>query len=160
MAQNLTFNRQKGWIFAVSLQINSSVLTVNRLEGWKKFYKIPHPLKPWRKIQTTDTWSWPWGNDQILKKNITIKERKKLVVYHSLTKLRTPKAWILIMKKSGKISFRCGTKHKNLPTHVGKTCRLFKTSAGIKKNNFPFVTSVGWISSTFYWDSWHIFNYL
>lgn len=76
MAQNLTFNRQKGWIFAVSLQINSSVLTVNRLEGWKKFYKIPHPLKPSRKIQTTDTWSWPWGNDQILKKHYHKGEKK------------------------------------------------------------------------------------
>ena len=77
MAQNLTFNRQKGWIFAVSLQINSSVLTVNRLEGWKKFYKIPHPLKPSRKIQTTDTWSWPWGNDQIWKKKHYHKGEKK-----------------------------------------------------------------------------------
>lgn len=32
------------------------------------------------------------GERSNLKKNITIKERKKLVVYHSLTKLRTPKA--------------------------------------------------------------------
>lgn len=137
MAQNLTFNRQKGWIFAVSLQINSSVLTVNRLEGWKKFYKIPHPLKPWRKIQTTDTWSWPWGNDQILKKNITIKERKKLVVYHSLTKLRTPKAWILIMKKKVvKFLSGVGQNIKTFPRTWEKPADYLKHLQVLKKTIF------------------------
>lgn len=137
MAQNLTFNRQKGWIFAVSLQINSSVLTVNRLEGWKKFYKIPHPLKPWRKIQTTDTWSWPWGNDQILKKNISIKERKKLVVYHSLTKLRTPKAWILIMKKKVvKFLSGVGQNIKTFPRTWEKPADYLKHLQVLKKTIF------------------------
>lgn len=137
MAQNLTFNRQKGWIFAVSLQINSSVLTVNRLEGWKKFYKIPHPLKPSRKIQTTDTWSWPWGNDQIWKKNITIKERKKLVVYHSLTKLRTPKAWILIMKKKVvKFLSGVGQNIKTFPRTWEKPADYLKHLQVLKKTIF------------------------
>lgn len=137
MAQNLTFNRQKGWIFAVNLQINSSVLTVNRLEGWKKFYKIPHPLKPSRKIQTTDTWSWPWGNDQIWKKNITIKERKKLVVYHSLTKLRTPKAWILIMKKKVvKFLSGVGQNIKTFPRTWEKPADYLKHLQVLKKTIF------------------------
>lgn len=131
MGQNLTFNRQN------SLQINSSVLTVNRLEGWKKFYKIPHPLKPWRKIQTTDTWSWPWGNDQILKKNITIKERKKLVVYHSLTKLRTPKAWILIMKKKVvKFLSGVGQNIKTFPRTWEKPADYLKHLQVLKKTIF------------------------
>lgn len=100
MAQNLTFNRQKGCIFAVSLQINSSVLKPSI--GWKVERSSTRYLTPWNpqeKYRQQTRGLDLGGTIKSEKKNITIKERKKLVVYHSLTKLRTPKAWILIMKK-------------------------------------------------------------